>query len=131
MVAGNKFDDYMATRYPHNEIYVDFPGNVSGRARLDSYVPGEEIISRKLTQLSEVSLRTGRSYIDELVSKYPPGARIPDTPANRANGLAGQTLDGQMVLQVPPQTGTIPAELLEYAAEQGVHIIDINGVRYA
>ena len=131
MVAGNKFDDYMATRYPHNEIYVDFPGNVSGRARLDSYVPGEEIISRKLTQLSEVSLRTGRSYIDELVSKYPPGARIPDTPANRANGLAGQTLDGQMVLQVPPQTGTIPAELLEYAAGQGVHIIDINGVRYA
>lgn len=130
MVAGNKFDDYMATRYPHNEVYVDVPGNASGRGRLDSYVPGEEIISRKLTQLSEVSLETGRRYIDELVSKYSPGTRIPSTPANDASGLAGQTLEGQMVLQVPPQAGTIPNELLEYATEQGVHIIDVNGVRY-
>lgn len=130
VVAGNKFDDYMAARYPHNEIYVDVPGNVSGRGRLDSYMPGEQIISRKLTQLGEVSIATGRRYIDELVSKYPPGTRIPNTPANRRSGLAGQTLDGQMVLQVPPQAGTIPNELLEYALEQGVHIIDINGVRY-
>lgn len=130
LVAGNKFDDFMAPRYRYNEVYVDFPGNVSGRARLDSYVPGEEIISRKLTQLAEVDVSTARRYIDELVQKYPPGTTIPNTPANRANGLAGQTLDGDLVLQVPPQRGPIPEEVLRYAERQGVSIIDVNGVEY-
>lgn len=130
IVAGNKFDDYMAVRYPHNEIYVDFPGNVSGRARLDSYVPGEEIISRKLTQLGEVDVSTARSYIRELGTKYPPGTTIPNTPANRASGLGGETLSGDLVLQVPPQRGRISQDLLDYAELYEVRIIDINGVEY-
>lgn len=131
MIGGNRFDDFMAPNYRHNEIYVDFPGNASGRARLDSYVPGEEIISRKLTQLNDVSLDTAKGYIDELVTKYPVGARIPDTAANRASGLAGQTLDGDLVLQVPPQRGgTIPRELIEYAELRGIRIVDINGFDY-
>lgn len=128
IVAGNKFDDYMAPNYQFNEIYVDFAGNTSGYARLDSYVPGEQIVSRKLTQLSEVDLSTARGYIRELATKYPPGATIPNTPANRANGLAGQTLDGDLVLQVPPQSGPLSQELLDYAELYEVRIIDINGV---
>jgi|GEM_PF-6607088 len=47
------------------------------------------------------------------------------------SGLAGQRLQGEMVLQVPPQAGgSIPDEVAEYAFENGVHIIDINGFDY-
>lgn len=131
IVAGNKFDDFMAPNYKHNEIYVEFAGNKSGKARLDSYVPGEEIISRKFTQLGDVELSTAKGYLDELALKYPVGAKIPDTAANRASGLAGQTLDGDLVLQVPPQKGgVIPDELIEYAELKGIRIVDINGFEY-
>ncbi|ANS79226.1 Hemagglutinin/hemolysin-related protein [Serinicoccus hydrothermalis] len=130
MVAGNRFDTYMAPNYTHNQIYLDAPGG-SGYVRLDSYVPGEEIISRKLTQLGDVQPTTAFSYIDELVNKYPVNANIADVPSTHASGLAGQTLDGQLVLQVPPQAGgTIPEEVAQHAFENNVHIIDINGFDY-
>lgn len=128
IVAGNRFDEYMAPHYRFNEVYVDYPGNVSGRARLDSYVPGEQIISRKLTQLGEVSPVQARAYIRELAQKYPEGTTIPSTPANRANGLAGQPLRGDLVLQVPPQRIPLSQELLDYAELYEVRIFDIHGV---
>ena len=131
IISGNKFDDFVAPNYKYNEVYVEFAGNKSGRARLDSYVPGEEIISRKFTQLGDVDLKTAKAYIDELVTKYPVGAKIPDTPGNRASGLAGETLRGRPVLQVPPQKGgVIPDEVAEYARINGIRIVDINGFNY-
>lgn len=81
IVAGNRFDDYMASRYPFNEVYLEYPW---GRyVRLDSYVPGEAIVSRKLTQLGEIQPATGMGYIDELVASYPQGARIADVDSTR------------------------------------------------
>lgn len=130
MIAGNRFDDYMAPNYRYNELYLDAPGG-SGYVRLDSYVPGEDIISRKLTQLGDVQPSTAFSYIDELVAKYPPGSTVADVPSTRLSGLSGQTLEGRLVLQIPPQNGvTIPDEVAEYAFENGVRIIDINGFDY-
>lgn len=126
LVAGRRFDDYMAPNYPANQVRLDYG---DGRyVVLDSYVPGQQIISRKLTQLSEINQSTAFRYIDELVDKYPPGARIQDVDNVSDLGLGGQLLEGQQVLQIPPQVGPIPDEILEYAAENNVRIIDINGV---
>lgn len=121
MVAGNRFDTYMTPNYPHNQVYLQAPGG-SGYVRLDSYVPGDQIISRKLTQLGDVQPTTAFGYIDELVTKYPDGATVADVPSTQMSGLAGQRLQGEMVLQVPPQAGgSIPDEVAEYAFENGVH----------
>lgn len=126
LVAGRRFDDYMAPNYPANQVRLDYG---DGRyVVLDSYVPGQQIISRKLTQLSEINQSTAFRYIDELVDKYPPGARIQDVDNVSDLGLGGQLLEGQQVLQIPPQVGPIPDEILEYAVENNVRIIDINGV---
>ncbi|WP_131104118.1 hypothetical protein [Ornithinimicrobium sufpigmenti] len=129
VVAGKKFDDFMAPNYPYNQVYIDYPGGRGGYVKLDSYVPGEEIISRKLTQLNDVTLGTAKGHIDELVRKYPEGARIRDVPSS--GELGRQFLDGDMILQVPPQRGgVIPPELAEYAKTKGIRIIDINGFDY-
>jgi len=40
--------------------------------RLDSYIPGKEIVSRKFSQLAKVTEETAKKYIDELVEKYGP-----------------------------------------------------------
>ena len=51
--------------------------------RLDSYVPNTEIVSRKKTQLGEVSEETAIRYLKELKDKYAPGAIIADVPSNK------------------------------------------------
>jgi hypothetical protein len=63
-------------------------------------------------------------YIAELSDKYPPGARIADTPKNRAAGLAGQVLKGQPILEVPVLLKDVPQEVLDFAGRHGVKIID-------
>ena len=51
--------------------------------RLDSYVPQKgEIVSRKKTQLGEVSEETAIRYLKELKDKYAPGSIIADVPSN-------------------------------------------------
>lgn len=130
-ISGRKFDSYMAPNYPHNQVRVDYSGGRGGYAVLDSYMPGEQIVSRKLTQLNDVDLSTARSYIRELAQKYPEEAMIRNSPGNVASGLAGQPLRGDLVLQVPPQRGgSIPADLIEYAKVREIRIVDINGFDY-
>ena len=51
---------------------------------LDSYNPHVgEIVSRKYTQLSEVSEETAIRYLKELENKYSPGSIIADVPSNK------------------------------------------------
>jgi hemagglutinin/hemolysin family protein len=58
--------------------------------RLDSYNPRtKEIVSRKCTQLSEISEGTAIRYLKELKAKYSPGAVIADVPSNRVGANAG------------------------------------------
>ena len=81
-ISGRKFDSYMAPNYPHNQVRVDYPDGRGGYAVPDSYVPGEQIVPRKLTQLNDVDPSTTRSYIRELAQKYPEEAMIRNTPGN-------------------------------------------------
>ena len=105
--------------------------------RLDSYVPNKEIVSRKYTQLSEVSEETAIRYLKELEDKYSPGSIIADVPSNNTGSnekifeLNGDNvLRGQMILEVPVQKKGIPRRILEYAEDRDIQIRDTNGKIY-
>jgi hypothetical protein len=126
---GNAFNKERAPFYEHNELYVDKPGG-SGYFRVDSYDPIKgEIVSRKYTQLGAVNEETAVRYLRELDTKYAPGTRIADVPSTDPM-LRGELLRGQKVLEVPPQHGPIPAEVLREADRLHIDIRDTNGHVY-
>ena len=77
-----------------------------------------------MTQLSEVSEATAKSYISEAITKYPSGATIANGPSSGA--LGGQKLQGTVILEVPPQNGVIPETILDSANKAGGLIRDTN-----
>ena len=108
---GNAYNVVRRRNYRVNELRLE-----NGRW-LDSYVPGELIVSRKHTQLAEKSLTTAKGYLRELPEKYSQGQVVSNTPVNRAKypELIGERLHGQLVLEVPKQKAPIPREVLDYA----------------
>lgn len=131
-LAGNEFNRQRRGAYPLSEIEL---GPIGTRGvRLDAYDPVKgEIVSRKLTQLGDVTPATAKTYIDELVRKYPDGADIKVTPtvlakAERAGIEVPTKLEGQQFLEVPVQKGSIPKEVLDYARKQEVIIRDVDGL---
>ena len=134
--------------YPYNEVYLEAPKkaiNLPGGSptkhqyvRLDSYNPHTgEIVSRKYTQLSEVSEETAIRYLKELSDKYAPGSIIADVPSNRTGlnkGIfevnQGRDLKGKMILEVPVQDKVVPKRVIDYANKHYIKIRDINGKIY-
>ena len=133
--------------YPYNEVYLEAPKKAINLpegsptkhqyVRLDSYVPGKEIVSRKYTQLSEVSEETAIRYLKELSDKYAPGSVIADVPSNRTGlnkGIfevnQGRDLKGKMILEVPVQGKVVPKRVIDYANKHYIKIRDINGKIY-
>ena len=106
--------------------------------RLDSYNPKtKEIVSRKYTQLSEISEKTAIGYLKELLEKYSPGSVIADVPSNRVGANAGifeenegNILKGQMILEVPVQEKSVPERVLRYANLRGIKIRDVTNHIY-
>ena len=66
--------------------------------RLDSYVPGEEIVSRKATDFDNIQESTFRDYVREIGNKYDEGTVI---RSNKYPDLDGQPLEGRRILEVP------------------------------
>lgn len=131
VIAGNRFNAFLNPRYELAEVPVVRADGSRYYFRVDSYNPGSEIVSRKLTQLGEISESTAKGYIDEFATKYAAGTRIADTPQMRQAGLAGKRLRGSMILEVPPQLGgKIDPAIVKYAEEKGISIRDINGTFY-
>ena len=142
------FNKARAKFYPFNEVYLEAPKkaiNLSEGSpikhqyvRLDSYNPHTgEIVSRKYTQLSEVSEETAIRYLKELSDKYAPGSIIADVPSNRTGvnkGIfevnQGNDLKGEMILEVPVQKKLVPKSILKYARDNKIQIRDINGNVY-
>ena len=133
--------------YPFNEVYLEAPKKATKLAgdspakhkyvRLDSYVPNKEIVSRKYTQLSEVSEETAIRYLKELEEKYAPGSIIANVPSNISKANAGifkenkgNILDGQMIFEVPVQKAEIPPNVLDYAKKHYIKIRDIKDKYY-
>ena len=145
MLAVNKA---RAKFYPYNEVYLEAPKKAINLpegaptkhryVRLDSYNPHTgEIVSRKYTQLSEVSEETAIRYLKELSDKYAPGSIIADVPSNRTGVNKGifdvngdNVLRGEMILEVPVQKKLVPKSILKYAQDKKIQIRDINGNVY-
>ncbi|MGO4857873.1 WXG100-like domain-containing protein [Arthrobacter sp. 2MCAF14] len=112
---GQAFNYENRARYPLNELVL------SNGKRLDSYIPGEEIISRKYTQLWEIQDTTALGYLKELQDKYAPGEIAART---------GRPIDRKWILEVPPQINPIPQNVLDYATKDEITIRDISGKLY-
>ena len=94
-------------------------------------------VSRKKTQLYEVSEETAIRYLKELKDKYAPGAIIADVPSNKTGSNKGifkvnngKVLKGRMILEVPEQKEKISPKVLEYAKKNDIIIRDVNGKIY-
>jgi len=141
------FNKARAKFYPYNEVYLEAPKKAINLpegapikhqyVRLDSYVPNKEIVSRKYTQLSEVSEETAIRYLKELSDKYAPGTKIADVPSNISGANAsifkvnnGKVLDGQMILEVPVQKKPIPQNVINYADKLRIKIRNTNNKLY-
>ena len=142
------FNKARAKFYPYNEVYLEAPKKAINLpegaptkhqyVRLDSYNPHTgEIVSRKYTQLSEVSEETAIRYLKELSDKYAPGSIIADVPSNRTGVNKGifdvngdNVLRGKMILEVPVQKKLVPESILKYAQDNDIQIRDINGNVY-
>lgn len=123
---GNYFNFIRESFYKRNggfnEVVLD------SFKRLDSYIPGKEIVSRKFTQMANVTEKTAKNYIDEMVKKYKPGTKIRNTKRNTdAIAQGGKKLKGEMILEVPVQKSNIPQSILDYATKNKVKLRDIKG----
>ncbi|MBP1618616.1 MAG: hypothetical protein H6Q14_2443 [Bacteroidetes bacterium] len=85
---GNDFNKKAKDIYDYNEIVLE-----NGK-RLDSYIPGKEIISRKATTLSEIKPETFEGYLKELTTKYKKGIKI---NSSKTSGI----LEGEYKLEIP------------------------------
>ena len=142
------FNKARAKFYPYNEVYLEAPKKAINLpegsptkhqyVRLDSYNPHTgEIVSRKYTQLSEVSEETAIRYLKELSDKYAPGSIIADVPSNRTGlnkGIfevnQGRDLKGKMILEVPVQKKQIPQNVINYADKLRIKIRNTNNKLY-
>ena len=93
---GNDFNKKAKDLYDYNEINL-----ISGK-RLDSYIPGKEIVSRKATTLSEIKPETFEGYLKELTTKYKKGTKIKSPKySTGANAIDGKILSGEYFLEIP------------------------------
>ncbi|MGG0893163.1 hypothetical protein, partial [Cytobacillus horneckiae] len=127
--AGNNFNKENRPRYPYNEVELEAKEVGGKRYVVDSYAPNKEIVSRKLTQLSEVQEKTAKSYLNEITKKYPSGSKISNSTFN-PNALKGGRLKGELILEVPVQNKPIPQIILDEATKNRIIIRDIKGKVY-
>lgn len=126
---GNTFNTERSGAYPYNEIALESPSG-KGKVFLDSYDPGRAIVSRKYPTGQVFTSEGAIRNIEELIIKYPIGARIANTPKTRQLGIVGQTLRGQPTLEVPVLLGEVPQEVLDFARRVGVIVRDVEGRVY-
>ncbi|WP_336047159.1 hypothetical protein [Solibacillus ferritrahens] len=127
--AGNRFNKENHPRYPYNEIELEAKEINGKKYVVDSYIPGEEIISRKYTQLAKVQNKTALGYLSEFTKKYSSGSEISAGKFN-PNALKGGRLEGELILEVPVQIKPVPKIIIEEANNKGIIIRDINGRVY-
>ena len=122
---GKVFNKARARIYPYDEVMIE---NARGRFVVDSYDPvAGEIISRKFTQLAETP-NAAIGYINQAARKYTSGSVFPKTAKNIDVGLAGKTMKGRIILEVPVQKNpVVPQSVLDAAARRGVAIRDATG----
>lgn len=143
MFDGSRFNIERSAHFEFNELSVTRPGTLPDGSTprpfcVDSYTPGEVIVSRKATQFAEHSDAAGIAHIDEFIDKYnarTDGITIAPTDGNkaklgdRADELIGEPLEGRMVLEVPIQDAPIPESILEHAEDLKIEIRQVPRIR--
>ena len=86
---GQRFNRTRQRAYDYNEIYLE-----NGKI-LNSYVPGEQIISRKATDFDNINPETFEGYVREIDKKYAPKTTI---RSNKYPELDGVELNGRKIL---------------------------------
>ena len=124
--AGNRFNKENRPRYPYNEVELEAKEINGKKYVVDSYIPGEEIVSRKFTQLAEVKEKTALSYLSEFTKKYSSGSEISSGKFN-PNALKGGRLDGELILEIPVQTKPVPQKLLKRRMRKGLLFVILMG----
>lgn len=103
---GNDFNRKGYLRYPNNEVTIDrMIDGVKKSFRVDSYIDGNSIISRKATDLANIKQSTFEGYLSELTKKYSPGATI-RSPGNPS--VNGKILSGSLKLEIPSSNKNFP-----------------------
>ena len=128
MLEGNNYNKARLFDYQFREVIVEHPDG--HRYRVDAHNVGEEIISRKLTQFAQISGAKGIEYLREAVRQYAPGTPIARVDSNKGLLAITDTLEGQLILEVPLQREPIPEKILKAAKELGVIIRDHFGNIY-
>jgi len=97
-----------------SEVFVKLAkgGTKSGKGYIDSFIDCIGMIERKATDLSKVTVQTGKNYVNDAV-KYV-NATVKET---------GEELEERVILQVENMKG-VSQEVLDHAAKKGVEIID-------
>lgn len=101
MARGNNYNRTVrdADIYDYYEIHLE-----NGKV-LDSYDPeAGEIISRKATDLDQITEKTFREYLSEFSRKYSRGTVI---RSNAYPELDGQQLNGQYILEIPASNANL------------------------
>ncbi|WP_214102587.1 hypothetical protein [Acrocarpospora catenulata] len=122
---GRKFENRLASPQRHSQVPIyDKRGR---RNRLDYYddTAGEIISVKSLAsangQIAFVDEFTMLNHFQEFALKYPTGARVVE------GKLAGKTVTGRYILEVPPQIYPIPDRIMELARASRVTIRDTTG----
>ena len=125
-MGGNDFNEAQKGAYQEREVRLE------NNKIVDGYTEGQEIVSRKNTQLAEIPPEYAEEYVNEFLDKYGPGNVIADTPANRAlcPELIGKPLQGNLILEVPIQNSPVPTWLAEWARRWNITIRDPAGTVY-
>ncbi len=131
--AGQAFDRMQAREYRFNQIYV-VKDTGKGYWILDSYGPsnpalGAGPVSRKFTQLANIQIESAIGMLQEAYRKYRPGQTFANVPS-RPLDLSDATIQGQLWLEVPIQTKSIPDTVLATARQLSIKIRDVSGRVY-
>jgi hypothetical protein len=103
--------------------YVHELWTLGMKSRVDSFLKGGgKVISRKATQLAEITETTAKKYIDEIGEKYA-GKSV-----QNAERAGNKVLEGKKILQIPKQEKPIPKAILDYADEAKVTIDEVTDV---
>ena len=119
ILRGIKFNEIMAKKlgkkkFAH-EVWLE-----GMTRRVDTVAKnGKKVISRKATQLSEVTEETAKRYIDEVAAYRGQGVQ---NPGRMNKGVSKIGDDAKTQLSVPKQEKPIPKNIKQYAKEKKVNI---------
>lgn len=117
ILNGQMFDKAMREAYGAASSQIKM-----ANGKILDVLKNNQLISHKFTQLSEITEKTAKSYIDEIGKKYA-------NQITKSKKLAEQLNTSEMkkILEIPPQKNGIPDEILKYAKKKGVKIREISG----